>query len=333
MPAVRIGTRASALARTQTGHVADALVALGCPAVETVHVRTEGDVSTAPLSSLGGTGVFVTALRDALLDGRCDVAVHSFKDLPTAAAPVLRIAAVPVREDTRDVLCASGGRTLADLPAGARVGTGSPRRAAQLRAARPDLEVVDLRGNVDTRLGRVTSGDLDAVVLARAGLARLGRLEAVTQTFGPDLMVPAAAQGALAVEVRADEADPALLAALAALDHRTSRLEVLAERAVLAQLEAGCAAPVGATAWIDEGRSPEGGTGPVLHLRAAVVAVDGRRAVHREASAPLPAPAADPSAATDHPDDAAVAATLGAGLAEALLDAGAADVADLRAAR
>ncbi|WP_129339815.1 hydroxymethylbilane synthase, partial [Cellulomonas endophytica] len=286
MPEVRIGTRASALARTQTGHVADALRTLGVREVGTVHVRTEGDVVTAPLSSLGGTGVFVTALRDALLAGRCDVAVHSFKDLPTAPAPGLRVAAVPPREDPRDALCSVGGTAgarLADLRPGARVGTGSPRRAAQLRAARPDLEVVDLRGNVDSRLGRVTSGDLDAVVLALAGLARLGRLDAVSEVLDADVMTAAAAQGALAVEVRDDETDPVLLAALAALDHRPTRLAVAAERALLERLEAGCAAPVGAIARLGEG--PGGGT---LHLEATVAAVDGTRVLRRRASVVLP---------------------------------------------
>ncbi|KGM08924.1 porphobilinogen deaminase, partial [Cellulomonas bogoriensis 69B4 = DSM 16987] len=170
---VRVGTRGSALALTQTGHVADALRAvagLGEADVELVTVRTDGDRLTGSLASLGGAGVFVAALREAVLDGRCDVAVHSLKDIPTAEAPGLTVAAVPPREDPRDVLCAAEGRTLDDLPEGAKVGTGSPRRAAQLLATRPDLQVVDIRGNVGTRLGRVPGlgdgpGDLDAVVL------------------------------------------------------------------------------------------------------------------------------------------------------------------------
>ena len=272
MSAVRIGTRASRLALTQTGHVADALARLGGFEVELVHVRTEGDRLTGSLAALGGTGVFVTALRDALLDGRCDVAVHSLKDLPTTAAPGLTVAAVPLREDPHDALCARDGLTLRELPAGARVGTGSPRRAAQLLAARPDLEVVDIRGNVDTRLGRVAGsghgpGDLDAVVLARAGLARLGRLEAATETLDPAVMLPAPGQGALAVEVRtSDLDDPAapLAAALAALDHLPTRLAVVAERALLARLEAGCAAPVGALASL----------GPVGEVDDATVSIE-----------------------------------------------------------
>ena len=313
---VRIGTRASALALTQTGHVAADLTAAGLD-VQTVRVRTEGDRSRASLAALGGTGVFVTALRDALLEGRCDVAVHSFKDLPTGAAPGLVVAAVPLRQDPRDALCARDGLTLAALPAGARVGTGSPRRAAQLRALRPDLEVVDLRGNVDTRLGRVAGGsgpgDLDAVVLARAGLARLGRLDAVTEAFGTEAMLPAPGQGALAVEVRAVDAegDGALAVALRALDHPPTRLAVTAERALLARLEAGCAAPVGALAVL--------GDGGELELRAVVAGVDGGRVLRRTLSAAAPDPAA--------------AAALGTRVADLLLADGAADLAPVGGAR
>lgn len=318
-PLVRVGTRASALALTQTGHVADALTALGAGDHELVRVRTDGDRLTGSLATLGGTGVFVTALRDALLDGRCDVAVHSFKDLPTAPAPGLVVAAVPVREDPRDALCARDGRTLATLPEGASVGTGSPRRAAQLRAARPDLMVVDIRGNVDTRLRRIED-DLDAVVLARAGLARLGRLDAVTEALPLDVMTPAPAQGALAVEVRtADAADgEALARALAALDHRPTHLAVLAERALLNRLEAGCAAPVGAHA----GLGPDG----VLHLEAVVLRPDGTASLRRAASTSLTAAPADDPAGT-----ALAAAALGTRLAEELLGAGAAALAGLAA--
>ena len=309
---VRIGTRASALALTQTGHVAADLAAAGLE-VETVRVRTEGDRNRASLAALGGTGVFVTALRDALLDGRCDVAVHSFKDLPTGAAPGLVVAAVPLRQDPRDALCARDGLTLAALPAGARVGTGSPRRAAQLRAARPDLDVVDLRGNVDTRLGRVAGGsgpgDLDAVVLARAGLARLGRLDAVTEVFEADVMLPAPGQGALAVEVRAEDADGdgPLAAALRTLDDRATRLAVTAERALLARLEAGCAAPVGALAVPVE-------CGDLL-LEAVVAGLDGTRVLRRTLRAPAP--------------DVMAASDLGVRMADALLADGAAELAPL----
>jgi hydroxymethylbilane synthase len=317
---VRVGTRASALALTQTGHVADALTALGAGEHELVRVRTDGDRLTGSLATLGGTGVFVTALRDALLDGRCDVAVHSFKDLPTAVAPGLVVAAVPLRQDPRDALCARDGRTLATLPEGASVGTGSPRRAAQLLAARPDLKVVDIRGNVDTRLRRIED-DLDAVVLARAGLARLDRLDAVTEALPFDVMVPAPAQGALAVEVRAqDAADGSPLArALAALDHRPTHLAVVAERALLNRLEAGCAAPVGAYARL--------GDDDVLTLEAVVARTDGSATLRRTATTTLAAG----GAGTDDALSALAAAALGTRLADELLAAGAADLAELGA--
>jgi hydroxymethylbilane synthase len=349
---VRVGTRGSALALTQTGHVADALVgtgALGGRTVELTRVRTEGDVSRAPLASLGGVGVFVTALRDALLSGTCDVAVHSLKDLPTAPADGLVVAAVPVRANHRDALCARDGLTLETLPHGARVGTGSPRRAAQLRAARPDLDVVDIRGNVGTRLGRVPGlgeradapGDLDAVVLAAAGLARLGRLDAATELFDGDVMAPAPGQGALAVECRAEvlgdgpDADPELAAALAALDHLPTRLAVTAERELLTALEAGCAAPIGALGHID----PDGH----LTLDAVVARADGAATLRASASVRLPdtpalgIPAHPPVHHHQPHDDApptpdelvAAARRLGRAVAEQMLADGAADLAPL----
>jgi hydroxymethylbilane synthase len=328
VPTVRVGTRASTLALTQTGMVADALTGSlpgSLPGTaelrtELVRITTEGDRLTGSLVALGGTGVFVTALREALLDGRCDVAVHSLKDLPSAPADGLVIAAVPEREDPRDALCARDGLTLATLPAGARVGTGSPRRGAQLRAARPDLVVVDIRGNVDTRLRRVAPGDLDAVVLARAGLARLGRLDAVTDVLQPATMAPAPGQGALAVEVRADAvADGAtpLARALAALDHLPSRLAVTAERALLARLEAGCAAPIGAHGRLD---------GDVLRLDVVVLRVDGSGALRRSVSVDL-------ASAGDVPARLVAAERLGTRAAEELLAGGAADLAELGAAR
>jgi len=266
---IRIATRGSLLARTQSGHVAEALREVSGRDVELVHVRTHGDADqTTPLASFGGVGVFVTAVRDAVLRGEADVAVHSLKDLPTQPAAGLEIAAIPVRQDPRDVLVARDGRTLDTLPQGARVGTGSPRRAAQLLALRPDLDVVALRGNVDTRVRAVTEGDLDAVVLARAGLARLDRLDVVTQEIGVDLMLPAPAQGALAVECRDD--DVVVLDALRRLDDAPTRAAVTAERALLAELEAGCSAPVGAYATVS-------GSGEELlvHLTGIVVSLDG----------------------------------------------------------
>ncbi|WP_432563140.1 hydroxymethylbilane synthase [Kineococcus sp. SYSU DK003] len=241
---LRLGTRRSALATTQSSWVADALRRAGSE-VELVEVTTHGDVNRAPLAQIGGTGVFVSALRDALLGGEVDLAVHSLKDLPTAAAPGLAMV-VPEREDPRDALVASGGRTVAELPAGARVGTGSPRRQALLKALRPDLDVVAIRGNVDTRIGFVTSGELDAVVLAAAGLARIGRSAEISELFAPDTFVPAPGQGALAVECRADDAE--VVAALAVLDVPAVRRAVAAERQLLATLESGCSAPVGAYA-------------------------------------------------------------------------------------
>jgi hydroxymethylbilane synthase len=329
---VRIGTRASKLALTQTQQTADRLAAVGGFDVELVHVRTDGDVLTGSLSQMGGTGVFVAALRDALLRNECDVAVHSLKDLPTGSAPGLALAATPPRVDVRDVLCARDGLKLADLPKGARVGTGSPRRAAQLRAVRPDLDIVDIRGNVDTRLGRVPglpgnatdavvdgkSCDLDAVILAAAGLERLGRLDTVTEYLETDIMLPAAGQGSLAIECRTAEAprragstegsQGVLAQALAALDDADTRLAVTAERALLARLEAGCAAPVGASA---------SRTGRMHHLEAVVCAVDGTASVRDKR-------------ATDGLTEVG-ATLLGIELAEVLLAAGAADIADLTA--
>ena len=240
--------------------MADAIAARTGRSIELVPVTTEGDTSTESLKNVGGTGVFASALRHALLAGECDVVVHSLKDLPTAPADGLSLAAVPKRADARDGLCARDGLRLADLPDGARVGTGSPRRRAQLRAVRPDLDVVDIRGNVDTRLGRVGQ-DLDAVVLAAAGLGRLGRTDAITELMELSPWPTAPGQGALALETRAGEEK-----LVAALDHRTSRITVSAERGVLARLEAGCAAPVGATAMIEDG---------LMFLSARVYAVDG----------------------------------------------------------
>jgi len=273
---LRIGTRASALARTQTGLVAAALDA----PVEIVPIVTEGDTSTAAVSQLGSTGVFVSALRSALLAGTIDVAVHSFKDLPAAPAEGIALAAVPVREDPRDALVARDGLTLGELPAGARVGTGAVRRAAQIAALGLGVEVVPIRGNVDTRLGRVAAGELDAVVLAYAGLRRLGRADEATELLDPIQVLPAPAQGALAVEVRADDEDA--LRIVAALDHPDSRAAVAAERALLAALEAGCSAPVAALAVVAE--SDDGSF--EVFLRGSVTAPDGSDAVRLSATGP-----------------------------------------------
>lgn len=252
---VRIGTRRSALAVAQAGLVAELLAQQGVPDTELVLLSSAGDRSTDPLPQIGGTGVFAGALRDSLRADECDLLVHSLKDLPVAAEPGLTVAAIPPRADARDVLCSRGRVPLADLPLGARVGTGSPRRAAQLLRVRPDIAVLELRGNVDTRLRAVTAGDLDAVVLAAAGLERLGRLDQVSEYLPLADWPTAPGQGALALEVRQDSAgqppEPRLVAALKRLSDPFSAATVTAERAVLAGLEAGCTAPIGATASIE----------------------------------------------------------------------------------
>jgi hydroxymethylbilane synthase len=265
---LRIGTRRSQLATTQSGHVADLIRERLGREVELVEITTEGDTSTAPLATMGGTGVFVSALRDALLRGEVDVAVHSLKDLPTGPADGITLAAVPTREDPRDVVVARDGLTLGELPVGSRVGTGSPRRAAQIEALGLGVRVVDIRGNVDTRIGKVASGDYDAVVLARAGLARLGRVDEATEVLDPLQMLPAPGQGALAIECRSD--DTQLVAELARLDDSATRAAVTAERAVLATLEAGCSAPLGALAEVVEGDH-----GDELWIRAIALSPDG----------------------------------------------------------
>ncbi len=275
--ALRLGTRGSALARAQSGAIA---AALGTR-VELVEVVTTGDRSAAAIETMGGTGVFVSALRDRLLAGEIDVAVHSYKDLPTRPAPGLVIGAVPRREDARDVLVSRSGATLGELPPGATVGTGAPRRVAQLRALGLGLDVVPIRGNVDTRLRKVADGEFDAVVLARAGLARLGRLAEISEVLDPIQLLPAPGQGALAIECRVDDAE--LMALLSGLNDADSRTTVTAERAVLAALEAGCTAPVGALAEISEGDGPGGDE---LYLRGSVTALDGSDAVRLSATGP-----------------------------------------------
>jgi hydroxymethylbilane synthase len=295
--ALRLGTRRSQLAVAQTRSVARDLESAGRPA-ELVPVSTRGDESSAPLRRIGGSGVFVAALREKLLAGEVDVVVHSAKDLPVADQPGLVLAAVPPRADPRDALVA-GGRTLAGLPPAATVGTGSPRRAAQLHRLRPDLRVVDIRGNVDTRLAAVAEGRLAAVVVAAAGLSRLDRMSAADELFEPGEFLPAPAQGALAVECRED--DGPARAAVAALDDPPSRQAVAAERAVLAGLSAGCSAPVGAWAQV----SPDSS----LTLIAAVVSPDGSTVIRKSLSGP-----------------AEQAAGIGHRLAAQLLEGGAAEL-------
>jgi hydroxymethylbilane synthase len=307
---IRIGTRRSALAMAQTGMVADQISRASGLSVELVPITTTGDTSTESLASLGGTGVFASALREALLAGECDLVVHSLKDLPTGAVPGLRIGATPKRADARDVLVARNGLHLSALPVGAKVGTGSPRRAAQLLAARDDLEVLDIRGNVDTRVGRVSEGDLDAVVLAAAGLGRLGRLELVSQYFELSDWPTAPGQGALAIEVR-EATSREIEGVLSKIDHASTRLTAGAERAVLARLEAGCAAPVGATAVIDAS---------LLLLTATVLSPDGIQSLTSSHAGVLEGSAAQRDA---------LATELGVRVAEELLEQGAAEFAPL----
>ena len=364
MEALRIGTRGSALATTQTRQTAEAVSERAGLSHELVVIRTEGDVTTGSLASLGGTGVFASALRAAILDGAVDAAVHSLKDLPAAQPAGLEIAAVPARADVRDALCARDGLTLETLPEGARVGTGSPRRVAQLKALRPDLELVDIRGNVQTRLARVPGleqhddgapaaagaprGDLDAVILACAGLDRLGMGEVITERIDPDVLVPAPGQGALAVEIRADErplldeslmdgpaggfacldpdSDEAVLrSALELVDDLPTHVAVTAERALLRRLEAGCAAPIGALATVEDLDSGA----PRIEMRAMVAAVDGSQVLRRTSSVQLdPVPddvAADPAEAAEWIEDTLflAAEALGVHLAELFIAEGA----------
>jgi len=268
---IRIGTRGSLLATTQAGTIRDLLIAGGHRA-ELVIITTDGDRSAKPVAEIG-VGVFTAALRQAIASRQVDMAVHSYKDLPTAFDERFVIAAVPRREDPRDALVARDGLVLGELPVGSVIGTSSVRRAAQLRALGLGLEIRPLRGNLDTRLNRVGSGDLDAIVVARAGLARLGRLGDVTETLEPVQMLPAPAQGALAVECRAG--DTGLAALLAGFDDPDSRTAVIAERTLLADLEAGCSAPVGAIAEVVESIDDDGRVFEELSLRACVAAVDG----------------------------------------------------------
>jgi len=299
---MRIGTRRSALALSQANAVADVLRSAG-HLVELVEVVTDGDRSSGALADIGGTGVFVTELRHRLLAGDVDVAVHSYKDLPTGTADGITLAAVPPRADPRDALVSRDGAALAELALGARVGTGSPRRTAQLRALGYGLEVEPIRGNVDTRLRKVADGEIDAVVVAAAGLQRLGRLAEASEVIDPGQMLPAPAQGALAVECR--DGDAGLAETLGqALDEPHTRAVVAAERAVLTALEAGCSAPIGALADVSLGDD-----GDEIYLRAVAASLDGGRTVRLSITGPL----ADANA-------------LGTQLAADLLDAGAADL-------
>ncbi|MFF4100792.1 hydroxymethylbilane synthase [Streptomyces sp. NPDC001903] len=283
---LRLGTRRSKLAMSQSGHVADAVRAITGRPVELVEITTYGDVSREHLAQIGGTGVFVTALRDALLRGEVDFAVHSLKDLPTAQPEELVVAAMPLREDPRDALVARDGLTFEQLPDGARIGTGSPRRTAQLnhyaRALGKRIETVAIRGNVDTRIGFVRDGELDAVVLAAAGLNRIGRGDEATDLLSVDSVLPAPGQGALAVECLASNTE--LIASLAELDDPHTRAAVTAERSLLAALEAGCSAPVGALADL----LADGQAVNEMRLRGVVGTLDGSTLVQLSTTGPVP---------------------------------------------
>lgn len=327
---LRLGTRRSALALAQSQQVADALAAASGEDVVLVPIVSEGDVSRASLSQLGGRGVFATTLREALLAGRCDLLVHSLKDLPTAQPDEFVLAATPAREDARDVVITRTGTPLTEFAEGAVVGTGSPRRIAQVRRRNPRMRVQDLRGNVDSRLGRVRDGELDAVLLAAAGLARLGGdlggLHAEPLGLGDWPTAPG--QGSLAVEARADAA-PDLLGLLASLDDLDTRIAVTAERAVLSGLDAGCSAPVGAHAKVVAGD---------LRVRAIVYAPDGAHRIGLDRAVrlrPLLPPdrgyggkagSGDGANAADGADPIARATRTGDDIARRLLERGAADL-------
>ncbi|PPL19628.1 hydroxymethylbilane synthase [Microterricola pindariensis] len=278
---IRVGTRGSALAMAQTKAIAARIGSAAKAEIEIVPVTTHGDTSRESLATIGGTGVFASALRESLLAGECDIIVHSLKDLPTAGYPGLRLAATPKRADARDTLCSRDGHTLDTLPEGARVGTGSPRRIAQLRKRRPDLEILDIRGNIDSRLARVSDEldaddpqRLDAILLAAAGLGRLGKLDHVSEYLDLSGWPTAPGQGALAIEVREDGVgeplDRAVRAALESVNHGTTAATTLAERLVLAGLEAGCSAPVAAMAEVDS---------ELLFLTATVYSLDGEQSL------------------------------------------------------
>lgn len=293
---VRLGTRSSPLARWQAEWVAARLTALGVT-VEMIHITTQGDVKTGPLGQIGGQGLFTKEIQRALLDNEIDLAVHSLKDLPTADVPGLKIAAVPKRESVNDVLVGPF-RALDELPEGARIGTGSLRRRAQLLHQRPDLHLLEIRGNVDTRLRKLDAGEYDAIVLAQAGLSRLGLADRITYIIPPQMMLPAVGQGALGLETRADDATTQEI--LQPLNDAATLAAVTAERTLLQSLRAGCLAPVGAWARME-----------AQHLRLEAVVL------HPDGTARL---AAEGSAAAIN------AATLGQQVADELLSKGAAEL-------
>lgn len=296
-PLKKIGTRGSKLATTQAGHVRDWITANGTPS-ELHIVTTAGDVNMAPVERIG-VGVFTHALREALHERECDIAVHSFKDLPTAPDERFHLI-VPTREDNREALIARDGLTLEQLPKGAKVGTSAPRRISQLKALRPDLDIRPLRGNIETRMSYVTDGELDAVILAYAGLVRAGYADRATEVFSPDVIMPAPAQGALAVEVNASDAE--LVNAVNSVSDAKAGLQAAGERAILRRLEAGCTAPVAATSVID---------GDMITVHGGVFALDGSKQMVAAETGPL-----------ENSYD------LGVKVAESLLEQGASEILD-----
>ncbi len=320
---IRLGTRRSALAQAQSGHVAAALEKVAGRPVELVPITSEGDTNRASLSEIGGQGIFATRLREALLARECDFLVHSLKDLPTAIPEGLVIAATPEREDARDVVITRGGTPLHELRTGSTVGTGSPRRIAQVRRRAPHAQVVDLRGNVDSRLARVASGELDAVILAAAGLSRLGTDSPLRrEELGLAEWPTAPGQGALAIETRTD-APSELLEALAALDHEPTRIAVSVERGVLEGLDAGCQAPMAAHAQVE---------GSSIRVRTVVYAPDGGRRIGLDVTEALDEEyirrngSGNGADAADGAGPIPAARSLGLTLAHRLLDHGAADL-------
>lgn len=263
---IRLGTRQSALALWQAEYISNALRTLGHQ-VELVKITTSGDVSTTPLGQSGGQGVFTKEIQRALLDNRCDLAVHSLKDLPTEIIPALALAAVPEREDVADCLI-SGGLTLSELPSGARIGTGSPRRKAQILHLRPDLAVIDIRGNVDTRIRKLDEGQFEGILLAYAGLHRLGLTSRITQKLTNELMLPAVGQAALGLETRSDDSET--IRAVQQLDHAATHAAVLAERTLLRSMRAGCLAPLAANAIVQA---------ESMQIEARVFSADGQKVI------------------------------------------------------
>lgn len=291
---IRLGTRGSQLAMAQSTWVRKQLESAGHE-VELIQLKTEGDVKTGPLAQIGGQGLFTKRLQDALQQNEIDLAVHSLKDLPTQDLPDLTLAAVPEREDPRDALVSESVACLEDLPTNAIVGTGSVRRAAQLLHLRPDLEVRDIRGNVDTRLRKLTEESFDAIILASAGLRRLGLEDKISFPFGLETMLPAVGQGCLGLEVRVS--DQATKRAVAVLNHEASQAMAIAERAMLKALFAGCLAPVGAHTVV---------SGDQITLTGVVLSRDGIHRVVASAS-----------------DECKNSASLGAQVAQQLIQQGA----------